>query len=357
MLTQPKMFPDINTRSFVAPKPFLKWAGGKSQLLPQIKEKLPDSFKHNTFSGKYYEPFMGSAAVFFNLSPSLINTEAFISDINFELVNTFLAVQNHIEDLIEALREYEYLHNVKYASNMDKRKEFYYSIRELDRQQGWMNIGNKQEKIVAHAARFIYLNRTCFNGLWRVNSQGYYNVPMGSYKKPTICNEAVLRNAHKALQNVSIKHQTYKNAVLNAKANDLVYFDPPYMPLSKTSSFNAYAKDAFLEREHKELAIIYLYLAFKGVRVILSNSDTDFTNLPLGPKTDKVAFEETVLDVLESLEGYSNIPIDDLYASYKLHWNIDKVSATRAINSQGASRGAITEILVYSCNENEENNV
>lgn len=333
------------------PKSFLKWAGGKGKLISDIRNKLPSSFETNEqFKGTFYEPFMGSAAVFFNLSSQLVPHKVHLSDMNQELIYAFIAVQQYTTELIHKLSEYQTIHNETHGQDQEKRKEFYYSIRELDRQEGWFdntpNGDAAPETIVSHAARFIYLNKTCFNGLWRVNSKGFYNVPIGSYKNPAICNEPVLLAASSALQNISIKLESYISAVKNAKEGDLIYFDPPYMPLSTTSSFNAYAKDAFLEKQHQELAVVYLYLAAKGVNVVLSNSDTEFTNLPLGLKNDRESFFENTEVVLEGLKDYQDISIKQLYDSYQKHWNVEKVYAARAINSKASSRGAISEILV-----------
>ena len=331
-------------------KPFLKWAGGKTQLLTQLREKLPEPLQKGKIIWPhcYFEPFMGSAALFFHLAPSLLPGRAIISDTNRELVLTFIAVRDHVDRLIEKLSVYDELHNYHFCGDEIARRSYYETVRALDRQEDW---GAKAFTVpavmVEHAARFIYLNKTCFNGLWRVNSKGFYNVPMGRYKNPGICNEQLLRQAHAALQTVEIGCQPYQDAVVKARANDLVYFDPPYMPISQTSSFNAYAKDSFLKEQHRELAVIFLILASRGVCVVLSNSDTPFTREPLGTKKDFSTFMSVVSPVLCHLNKHGS-DIGELYSSYQKHWNVETVSAKRSINSKATKRGAITEILVSS---------
>lgn len=335
------------------PRPFLKWAGGKTQLLPAIRAQLPEALTRDGSSWRrgYFEPFMGSAAVFFALSPRLERNEVRLSDANPELVFAFVAVRDHVDGLIRALAEHDDEHNVRRAGCPEAQRDYYERVRARDRDPGWrQRATGSPERVIEHAARFIYLNKTCFNGLWRVNRQGHYNVPMGRYRRPGILNEAALRAAHRALQGVGLSSQSYGEAVAQAQAGDLVYFDPPYMPLSSTSSFNAYAKDAFLQEEHVELALVYLALAARGVRVLLSNSATAFTRLPLGPKDDSASFRAAVEPVLGRrapgvLAGAS---VDTLFEAYGRCWNVVDVSARRAINSRASSRGAVTEILVTS---------
>ena len=330
-------------------KPFLKWAGGKTQLLPQIKEQLPESFQReeSAWTHCYFEPFMGSAALFFHLAHNLLPNKAIISDTNRELVLTFTAVRDYIDQLIEKLRVYDELHNRQFHGDELAQRSHYEAVRALDRQEDWGSEAfTDSAAMVEHAARFIYLNKTCFNGLWRVNKKGFYNVPMGRYKNPGICNEQVLRQAHDALQNIKICHQTYQNVVVRAKAGDLIYFDPPYIPVSQTSSFNAYAKKGFFEEEHRELAVIFLILASRNAHVILSNSDTPFTREPLGKREDSDEFASIVFPIVRRLGEYGNINVDELYDSYQKHWNVKTVFAKRSINSKAKKRGAITEILV-----------
>jgi len=272
-------------------KPFVKWAGGKRQLLPELLKCIPKKFNN------YFEPFVGGGALFFELYNLgiLENKEVYLFDINEELINSYKVIRDYLNELIEKLKEFKVKHN----------KEFYYQIRELDRKEDYKNLDS-----ITKAARFIYLNKTCFNGLYRVNKKGYFNVPMGSYKNPQIVDEENLLEISKALKNVVIKHCDYKEILKYVKKNDFVYFDPPYYPLSDTANFTSYTQNNFLENEQIELFKTFKTLSNRGVFVLESNSDTDF--------------------------------IKNLYKNYK----IEKVLANRAINSKANKRGKITEILI-----------
>ncbi len=271
------------------PKPFVKWVGGKRQLLKQFRELglyPPDDF--NPLTNTYFEPFVGGGAVFFDLLPK----KAKLSDLNSELVTTYNVIKNDVDALIKSLKKHKY------------EKEYYRKVRAKD---------PKKLPDVEVASRFIFLNRTGFNGMYRVNSKGGFNVPFGKYTNPTICDEENLRKVSKALQKVTIKEQDYKAVLKRAKKGDFVYFDPPYYPVSRTASFTSYTADSFLEKEQTELRDIFIELHKRGCFVMLSNSDTPFINeLYLGIKGVKVA----------------------------------KVSAGRAINSNAAKRGKIHEVLV-----------
>ncbi|MDD1422841.1 DNA adenine methylase [Dolichospermum sp. ST_sed1] len=264
------------------PRPFLKWAGGKSRLISQYQDYFPKDYK------TYYEPFLGGGAIFFYLQPF----QAILTDINADLILTYRCVRDHFEELIALLQKHKQGHN----------SEYYYDVRNCQ-------TGTDLEK----AARFIYLNKTCFNGLYRVNSQGKFNVPVGKYKNPGICQKEVLKVASVALEEVEIKHANF-DEVLNyaTGSNDFVYFDPPYYPLSPTSNFRAYSNFCFDENQQIKLRDIFIKLANKGVKVMLSNSDCPF--------------------------------IRDLYIGFNVH----TISAARSINSNAQRRGKITEILVTS---------
>jgi len=272
-------------------KPFIKWVGGKRGLLEQILPFFPNEFEN------YHEPFLGGGAVFFELfsQGKLKDKKILLSDINSELINVYKVVQNSPHELIENLKYYKQEHT----------KEFYYKTRELDRKENYNEL-SKIEK----ATRFIYLNKTCFNGLYRVNKKGYFNTPMGSYKNPNIVDVETILNASEALQYVTLKHQPFKEIVKDVQENDLVYFDPPYYPLNATSSFTSYDSNCFLENEQFELFEVFDKLADKKVKVIQSNSDTDF--------------------------------IKDLYKRF----DINIVNANRFINSKSSGRGKINEILI-----------
>ena len=271
------------------PKPFVKWVGGKRQLLRQFRDVglyPPDEF--DPTANTYYEPFVGGGAVFFDLLPK----KAELSDLNGELVTTYNVIKSDVDALITALKKHRY------------EKNYYLKIRAQN---------PRSLSDVTVASRFIYLNRTGFNGMYRVNSKGEFNVPFGKYTNPVICDEENLRKVSKALQKVTIKNQDYKNVLKKAKQGDFIYFDPPYYPVSKTASFTSYTKDSFLEQEQTELRDTFVELHKRGCFVMLSNSDTPFINT--------------------------------LYAGIK-GVKVSKVAAGRAINSNGAKRGKISEVLV-----------
>ena len=324
----------------IFPRPFLKWAGGKSKLISQYIPYLPAKFDN------YYEPFLGGGAVFFYLAsnganpatllkreiaggiippatlsssggdgetPSLVLKStaldgetpsvktpplfaktpriSALTDINFELINAYCCVRDRVEELILLLAEHQVSHS----------KDYYYQMRK-------QNQGTTLEK----AARLIYLNKTCFNGLYRENSKGEFNVPIGKYKNPTICNAEGLRSVSLSLQSAKLEVRPFDAVLDYATAQDFVYFDPPYYPLSPTSNFTAYSSYCFNENDQIRLKDTFAQLAKQGVKVMLSNSDCFF--------------------------------IRELYKEF----NIYEISAARAINSNAKKRGKITELLITS---------
>ncbi|MDO9183685.1 MAG: Dam family site-specific DNA-(adenine-N6)-methyltransferase [Bacteriovorax sp.] len=276
-----------NSKSY---KPFLKWAGGKQRLLNQYSQYFPETFNN------YYEPFLGGGAVFFFLIDKLqINRRSYLFDSNEELINTYMVVRDQVEDLISLLFE----HNEKHT------KDYYYQIRSLDRKNGHLSK-------VERAARTIYLNKTCYNGLYRVNSHGFYNVPMGKYKNPRIVDQDLLRQSSKLLKKSVIKKSDFRFSSKGAKTGDLVYFDPPYFPLTSTSNFTGYTAYNFSEKDQIDLYKVYTDLTEKGVYCIQSNSDTDF--------------------IRDYYKKFTQIPI---YAS-------------RAINSKSNGRKKISELLIIN---------
>jgi DNA adenine methylase len=273
------------------PKPFVKWVGGKRQLLAQFyKMNLypPELFDIKT--GRYFEPFVGGGAVFFDLLPE----KGFLSDLNKELVTTYNVIKNDVEGLIASLKKHK------------TDKEYFLKVRAQDPKK----LGD-----MAVASRFIFLNRTCFNGMYRVNSKGGFNVPYGKYTNPLICDESNLKKVNKALQGIEIKHQDYKEVLKSAKKGDFIYFDPPYYPVSKTASFTSYTAESFLDKEQVELRDTFLELHKRGCFLMLSNSDTPFINR-----------------IYSELEKYGI--------------RISKVDAGRMINSKASGRGKIKEVLV-----------
>jgi DNA adenine methylase len=266
----------------ISSRPFLKWAGGKNKLIQQYIPYFPKEFK------TYYEPFLGGAAVFFYLNPA----SATLTDINAELINAYRCVRDNVEELIEILE----VHQLRHC------KDYYYNIRQC---KGVTNV----EK----AARLIYLNKTCFNGLYRENSKGEFNVPIGKYKNPKICNPVLLRSVSAALQNAQINVRPFED-ILNYvnSSDDFVYFDPPYHPLSPTSNFTAYSRYSFSQDDQIRLKEVFAELAERGVKVMLSNSDCKF--------------------------------IRTLYSDF----NINSILAARLINSDIMKRGKISEVLITS---------
>ncbi|MEM1167789.1 MAG: DNA adenine methylase [Cyanobacteria bacterium P01_H01_bin.35] len=274
-------------------KPYLKWAGGKRQLLPELTKYINEkSLKNFT----YYEPFVGGGALLFELQP----TKAIISDKNQELINCYEVVRDSLDDLIQELRKHQ----------ENNSADYFYQIRDLDRSpKKYKNLSK-----VKRAARIIYLNKTCYNGLFRVNSQRQFNVPFGRYKKPNILDEAVLKAVSKYLNEseVDILNVDFEEAVKDTKKDDFIYFDPPYDPVSDTASFTGYDVNGFNKDEQKRLKQVFDELTERGCLVILSNSETPF--------------------------------IRDLYKDYK----IKTVRAARSINSKALKRGKVDEILVLN---------
>ena len=276
------------------PRPFLKWAGGKTQLLGQFEALYPP----RALVKRYLEPFLGSGAVFFQVKRLLAPRDIQLADRNEDLVQVYRAVQEQVDEVIGQLHRHVRQHS----------KHYYYRVRGQDL---------RRMSPAAKAARLIYLNKTCFNGLYRVNSRGHFNVPMGNYRHPAILDEANLRGVSESLQGVMIRPAHFRDILVEARAGDFIYFDPPYDPLSSTSSFTAYTSATFGQREQEELAAVYAALHRRGCRVMLSNSDT-----PL---------------------------IRRLYRGFDLR----TVSARRSINSKADRRGAITEIVALNYEPSE----
>ena len=288
-------------------KPFLKWAGGKTQLIEQIKEQLPKNIETNNFT--YIEAFVGSGAVLFWMLDQYPNMKnAIINDINKDLTNSYLTIKYNVQDLIIILKklEVEY-HNI--AEDQEAKKEYYYEKRSL------FNTRNSDQ--TTQSALFIFLNRTCFNGLYRVNRNNGFNVPIGSYKTPQICNEENLLAVSKVLQKVEILNGDFAETLNYTDNNTFFYFDPPYKPLNETSSFNSYAKDEFNDAEQIRLKEYCEILGEQNHQWILSNSDVKGKDI-------------------------NNNFFDDLYASF----NIMRVNARRSINANSSKRGQLTELLI-----------
>lgn len=267
--------------------PILKWAGGKRQLITDLKKHMPESYNH------YFEPFIGGAALFLNLDTR--SKESFISDINHELINVYEVIKNDVEELILELQKHKKNDN----------EEYFYKIRAVDRKLSYKNWSN-----IKKAGRFVYLNRTCFNGLYRVNSKGQFNVPYAYYNNPRIVDEDNLRKCSNVFKTAKISCASFESILNLVKENDFVYLDPPYWPLSETSYFTSYTKEGFGEIEQHKLKEFCDQLDAKNVKFLLSNSDID--------KVRKLYQEYEILDVY----------------------------AARQINAQVKGRKKISEVLI-----------
>jgi len=263
------------------PKPFVKWVGGKRQIMEKLRIRLPESYS------EYYEPFVGGGALLFGLQPE----KATINDLNSELINTYKVIKNSVNELIGQLA----IH--------DNREEYFYTLRAIQ---------PEELSEIERAARFIFLNKTCFNGLWRVNKKGEFNAPFGRYKNPNYRDEDTLRAVSDYLNKaeVDILCDDFDKAVENAQGGDFIYFDPPYQPISTTANFTSYHKRGFNEYDQVRLAETFRRLDSIGCYVMLSNSDTSF--------------------------------IKELYKDF----TIDIVSAKRAINCKGNGRSGAKEVII-----------
>ena len=293
-------------------KPFLKWAGGKTQLIEQIKNNLPEIVFKEKFT--YIEPFVGSGAVLFWLLSEFPNMKkAVINDINKELIDTYEVIAQNPHDLISIL---EILQNEYHEleGNQEDKKQYYYEKRNL--------FNSREQGKIGQSALFIFLNRTCFNGLYRVNRKNEFNVPIGSYKKPTICDRENIMAVSDALQKVEIICGDFEQTVQHAGENTLFYFDPPYKPLNQTSSFNSYTKNEFDDKEQIRLRDFCDELAKKGYQWILSNSDVKG-------------------------KDENNHFFDELYADF----HIERVLAKRNINANPEKRGVLSELLITNYNQ------
>ena len=274
----------------VTPKPFVKWAGGKRQLIPIINQNLPDSF------GTYYEPFLGGGALLFHILTDKNGQKCSISDLNSDLVLAYTTIRDRVDSLIASLKNHE--------KNYQKDSEsYYYSIRE-----------SNPRSAIEKTSRLIFLNRTCFNGLYRVNSKGKFNVPLGKYSNPNIVNEENLRAVSNILQSsrIFIKCRDFEAVLRDAKKGDLIYFDPPYQPVSSTANFTSYTNKDFTYDDLTRLAELCLKLDSRGCNVLLSNSDSK--------------------------------EVAEVFA--KNTWKITRIEANRSINSNSKKRTGHFELLI-----------
>lgn len=294
-------------------RPFVKWAGGKGSLIPQLNNFYPYELRNGIIE-RYIEPFVGGGAVLIDILQKYDVQEAYAFDINMDLINSYNVIKNNVEELIINLKqmETEYL-----QLEQEERKNYFYNKRneynEYTLQENELN--------VQRAAQFIYLNRTCFNGLYRVNKDGKFNVPVGKYKNPMICDEENLRKLSELIQNVQFQYGDYRRSMEYVTENTFVYFDPPYRPLNVTSGFTSYTKEDFNDDNQRELAAFYRELNERNAKLMLSNSNPKNIN------------EEDHF-------------FDNIYQGF----NIDEIYASRMINANSNGRGKISEILVTNYN-------
>ena len=282
-------------------KPFLKWAGGKTQLLPEIESRLPESIKTGEID-TYVEPFVGGGAVFFHIAQKYESIKHFyLFDINEDLVNCYNTIKSDVDSLVEKLKTLE---KKFYARKRPQQKDYYYQLR---------NEFNSDRS----TAKLIFLNKTCYNGLYRVNSKGEFNVPFGDYKKPTICNEDNLRAVSGILQSAEIICGDFEISKEYITKKTFIYIDPPYRPLSPTASFTSYSKENFANKDQIRLAEFCRRVEAKGAKFLLSNSD---------PKNED--------------------PTDHFFENHYAEFTIETVKATRAINCKAAGRGQINELII-----------
>ncbi len=299
-------------------KPFLKWAGGKTQLLNDLEKQLPIRIKDTKIIKNYIEPFIGGGAFFFYLMNNYKIEKSLISDVNKEIIVGYLTIKNNHIELIENLRKIQsnYL-----AKTEGERKEYYYQIRnEYNKNILTFNYQEYNSSWIERASQLIFLNKTCFNGLFRQNKKGEFNVPSGKYKNPKICDDINIIAVNKALENTEIKICDFAETQRFVDAETLVYLDPPYRPLSNSSSFTSYSKEGFSDDDQIRLFKYYKELDEIGANLILSNSD---------PKN----------------HNENDNFFDNLYNKF----SIQRVKATRMINSNAQKRGQINEIIIANC--------
>ncbi len=284
-------------------KPFVKWAGGKTQLIKSIESKIPIN------ADTYIEPFVGGGALLFFLLNNYPNFKrVVINDINKDLIDTYKVIKSNVDDLISLLQKWQKEYYTL-LSDSEKKKMYYYAKRSL--------FNKRVSDEIIQSALFIFLNKTCFNGLYRVNRKNEFNVPIGNYKKPLICDCENLRAVHLALQKVEILNGDFEQTLPFAKGNTLFYFDPPYKPLSETSNFNSYSKDDFSDKEQIRLANFCKKIDALGYDWVLSNSDVKSNN-------------------------QENDFFDKLFKDFQ----INRVLAKRSINANASKRGQLTELLI-----------
>jgi len=305
----------INTKHKIVAKPFLKWAGGKSQLLPSLADLLPADLTRGNIN-KYIEPFLGGGAMFFYIAQKFDINEIYLSDINKELINAYRTIQKEPLNLIDKLKQ---MNNTYQSAFPERRKYYFLKIRSMfNKLKNSSDYANNSRYNVERTAQLIFLNKTCYNGLFRVNSKGEFNVPFGNYKNPKILDEENILNISKLLKNVILLNNSYEKCEEVVSDKSFVYFDPPYRPISKTSAFTSYSKNDFTENDHEELAQLFRRLnSDTNAKLMLSNSDPSNTNTS-----------------------------DIFYSEHYGEFNLNKVFARRSISCNSDNRGMITELVI-----------
>ncbi|WP_422445088.1 DNA adenine methylase [Thermoanaerobacterium sp. DL9XJH110] len=314
MLTRQSVVTKHAENEAIKAKPFLKWAGGKGQLLDTFKQYFPKELASGKIK-RYVEPFLGGGAVFFHIVQNYDVDEFYLIDINEELILTYKVIQNDVHELLQQLK---CLENIYLSLSVEKRREFYYKIRrDFNKEKAKFNFSEYDVNWIKRAAYVIFLNRTCFNGLFRVNSKGEFNVPFGRYKNPKICDEKNLLAVNKCLQKAVVLQGDFEKCFTYVDKSTFVYLDPPYRPISQTANFTSYSKDNFDDEAQRRLARIYKEMDAKGAKLMLSNSD---------PKNE---------------DPQDNF-FEDLYSGF----NIFKIKASRMINCDATKRGGISELII-----------
>ncbi len=298
-------------------KPFLKWAGGKRQIINQIHKFLPIELSGSQ-QYSYMEPFLGGGAVFFSLFSSPNMKHSILLDTNSVLIISYKVIKNHVFKLINRLKLFENIYNN--FQSKEERSEYYYNTRDnFNKLKKKVSLHNFEDDWIELASKFIFLNRTCFNGLYRVNSKGEFNVPQGSYKNPKICDSENLVHVSQSLQKAIILNADFELSEKYIDTSTFVYLDPPYRPINETSGFTSYTKENFTDDDQERLARFCYRLDNKGVKFLLSNSD---------PKNAD--------------------PTDDFFDKLYKGFRIVRIPARRNINSNGNERGIITELLIMN---------
>jgi len=298
-------------------KPFLKWAGGKTQLLEELVSRFPEEIKKKKKIEKYVEPFVGGGAMFFFLKNNFEINKAYLFDINRELIIGYKVIKRDAKDLIKELKKFEKKY---FDKSEEERKNFYYKMRDsYNKQMVKFNYKKYSEEWIDRAVYLIFLNKTCYNGLFRQNKKGEFNVPFGRYKKPTICDKKNIKAVQKALKNTKIFCDDFSASQKYIDKNTFAYMDPPYRPINKTSSFTSYAKEDFNEDDQKRLAQFFKEMYRRGADLLLSNSD---------PKNEN--------------------PEDNFFDNLYSDSCIERVPAKRFINCNASRRGEIKELVIWN---------